>query len=114
MDLGLEQRVAGLRKAGKRHLFPHWYRQGQKARQLAEVGAKREGNLRLDCHDPRLRVNGHHAHDRVQVDGITIDLLAHGAVRHTPAFVSRLATAGALGRFNVASSIINPAANDPS
>lgn len=43
LDLGLENRVAELRKAGKTHLFPKWFDQGQHARKLAEDGAEREG-----------------------------------------------------------------------
>jgi integrase len=54
IDLGLEKRVAELRKAGKTHLFPEWFRQGQHARKLAEDGAEREGRaVTLNQHYPK-------------------------------------------------------------
>jgi integrase len=43
IDLGLEQRVAELRKGGVTHLFPIWYGQGQDARRRAEAKAEATG-----------------------------------------------------------------------
>jgi site-specific recombinase XerD len=54
LDLGLENRVAELRKAGKTHLFPEWFHQGQDARKLAEAGAEREGRaVTINQHYPK-------------------------------------------------------------
>lgn len=49
IDLGLERRVAALRKAGEEHLFPVWYRQGTEARAEAE----RNGSTTLNQYFPR-------------------------------------------------------------
>jgi integrase len=54
LDLGLEQRIAELRKAGETNLFPVWYQQGQHARKLAEDGAEREGRaVTINQHYPK-------------------------------------------------------------
>lgn len=49
IELGLERRVAALRKAGEAHLFPVWYRQGTEARAEAE----RNGSTTLNQYFPR-------------------------------------------------------------
>ncbi|MFG1228008.1 tyrosine-type recombinase/integrase [Xanthobacter wiegelii] len=49
IELGLERRVAALRKAGEKHLFPVWYRQGTEARAEAE----RNGSTTLNQYFPR-------------------------------------------------------------
>ncbi|MFG1230623.1 tyrosine-type recombinase/integrase [Xanthobacter wiegelii] len=49
IELGLERRVAALRKAGEEHLFPVWYRQGTEARAEAE----RNGSTTLNQYFPR-------------------------------------------------------------
>jgi integrase len=54
IDLGLEKRIAELRKAGETYLFPLWYRQGQMGRQRADERALREGKLvTLNQHYPK-------------------------------------------------------------
>ena len=49
ITLGLERRVAALRKAGETHLFPVWYAQGMKAKTEAE----KNGSATLNQYFPR-------------------------------------------------------------